>query len=111
MAEALNVLYSSEKIAGTSASLKILLNYFKSMLRGSNTDKIKLLLDTRATVFLIPYLNIDDIHARASLLEIFLEISTGFENISYSYAHQVSHQQSYWQAGILVNVILFVADT
>lgn len=87
MAENLNVLYSSEKIAGTSASLKILLNYFKSMLRSNNTDKIKLLLDSRATVYLIPYLNSDDAHVRASLLEIFLEISAGFSNISYSYAH------------------------
>ncbi|EAR94381.2 EF hand protein (macronuclear) [Tetrahymena thermophila SB210] len=88
MAENLNILYSSEKIAGTSASLKIVLNYFKSMLRSNNTDKIKLLLDCRAPVYLIPYLNTDDVHVRANLLEIFLEISHGFANINLSYAGQ-----------------------
>ena len=87
MAENLNILYSSEKIAGTSSSLKILLNYFKSILRSNNTDKIKLFLDSRASVYLIPYLNTEDAHVRASILEIFLEISAGFSNISYSYAH------------------------
>lgn len=66
-----------------------MLNYYKSMLRSNNTDKIKLLLDCRAPVYLIPYLNTSDIHVRSSLLDILLEISTGFQNISYSYVHQV----------------------
>lgn len=59
------------------------------MLRSNNTDKIKLLLDSRAPVYLIPYLNTDDVHVRSSLLEIFLEISAGFANINLSYADQV----------------------
>ncbi len=60
---------------GTSSSLKIMLNYFKAMLRSNNTDKIKLFLDCRTPVYLIPYLNTGDIHVRFSLLEIFWEIS------------------------------------
>lgn len=60
------------------------------MLKSNNTDKIKLFLDSRASIFLIPYLNSDDIQVRTNLLEIFLEISMGFANLNYSYANQVT---------------------
>lgn len=58
------------------------------MLRSNNTDKMKLLLDSRASVYLIPYLNTSDLHVRSSLLEIFLEISNGFSNMNFSYTNQ-----------------------
>lgn len=92
MAENLNILSTSsffeKSPSGGSDALKSLLSYFKSMLRSKNTDKLKLLLDSRASVFLIPFLNSDDIQVRTSLLEIFLEISYGFSNINYSYTNQ-----------------------
>ena len=41
-------------------------------------DKIKLLLDSRAPIYLIPLLSTDNAHIRGELIDIFYEISKGF---------------------------------
>lgn len=51
------------------------------MLLSNNTDKIKLFLDCKAPVYLIPYLNTSNVHVRGELIEIFQEISAGFKSI------------------------------
>ena len=48
------------------------------MLLSNNTDKLRLFLDSRAAVYLIPLLNTDNPHVRGELIEIFNEISKGF---------------------------------
>jgi len=55
------------------------------MLKGNNTDKIRLILDSRAPVYLIPYLNTDNVHVRGEILDIFYEISRGFAETPFSY--------------------------
>lgn len=73
MAENLCIIFDNKEIS--NSSIRIVLSYFKSMLLSNNTDKIKLLLDSKAPVYLIPYLNTDNIHVRGELIEIFCEIS------------------------------------
>lgn len=48
------------------------------MLLSDNTDKIRLLLDSKAVIYLIPLLNTDNAHVRMELIDIFYEISKGF---------------------------------
>lgn len=83
MAENLSIIYDYKNIS--NSSIRIVLSYFKAMLLSNNTDKIKLLLDSKALVYLVPLLNTDDPHVRSELLEIFLEISSGFKALQYSY--------------------------
>lgn len=85
MAENLNIIFYNEKVMQSISSLRIVLSYFKSMLKGNNTDKIRLLLDSRAPVYLIPYLNTENVHVRGEILDIFLEISRGFAETPFSY--------------------------
>jgi len=65
------------------------LSYIKTLIRSGNEDKIKLFLDFKTPIYLIPYLNTDNVHIRADLLDIFLEISKGFMEPDYSYMSQL----------------------
>lgn len=79
MAENLSIIYDNKDLS--NSSIRIVLSYFKSMLLSNNTDKIKLLLDSKAPVYLIPYLNTDNPHVRGELIDIFYEISNGFKQV------------------------------
>lgn len=83
MAENLSIIFDNKDIS--NSSIRIVLSYFKSMLLSNNTDKIKLLLDSKAPVYLIPYLNTDNVHIRGELIQIFTEISNGFQSVQFSY--------------------------
>ena len=54
------------------------------MLQSNNVDKIRVMLDSKAPVYLIPYLNSDNPLIRCEVIEIFWEISKGFQEDQYS---------------------------
>ncbi len=50
------------------------------MLLANNVDKVRLLLDFKAPLYLIPYLNTDNSHVRLELVELFALIARGFSD-------------------------------
>ena len=88
MAENLSIIFNNLPGVNESSNQKIkqALNYMKSMLASNKIDKIRLILDSKAPIYLISYLNTEDIQIRTQLIEIFLEISKGFQQLQFSYA-------------------------
>lgn len=61
MAKNLSILHEDNIINLNSNSIKDVLNYLKLMLLSNNTDKIKLILDSKIPVYLITLLNTTNI--------------------------------------------------
>lgn len=77
IAENLQILYQSD--ARSKSNIRVSLQYLKALLQSNNTDKIKLLLDSKIVVSAMKFLAIDDVHIKTELLEMLYEISKGFE--------------------------------
>jgi hypothetical protein len=76
---------ASNGSGGNETILKIILKYFKALLLSNNIDKMKLLLDSRASIYLIPFLNIENTPLRSEMFDIFELLSRGMSLINYSY--------------------------
>jgi len=69
IADNLQVLTTLRSEGANASKLKLTLNYFKSMIFSSNTDKIKVLLDSRFILYLSPFLNMRAV--REDLIGVF----------------------------------------
>lgn len=78
LAENLQVLHQYDSSKG-KANLRVSFQYIKALLQSNNTDKIKLVLDSKIIVYLVKFLGYNDVHIRRDLLEILYEVSHGFE--------------------------------
>lgn len=94
VAENINILDQSFKESiqnqkSTSKSiLRIVLQYFKALLQSNSTDKLKLFLDAKVPLYIVPILILDDPHIRGEVLDIFCFISEVFSDPSFSYLSQ-----------------------
>jgi len=77
ISENLQILYQAD--ARSKSNIRVSLQYLKALLQSNNTDKIKLLLDSKIIINAMKYLAIDDVHIKTELLEMLYEISKGFE--------------------------------
>jgi len=75
--ENLQILYQAD--ARAKSNIRVSLQYLKALLQSNNTDKIKLLLDSKILVSAMKYLSMEDVHIKTELLEMLYEISKGFE--------------------------------
>jgi len=77
ISENLQILYQAD--ARSKSNIRVSLQYLKALLQSNNTDKIKLLLDSKIIISAMKYLAIDDVHIKTELLEMLNEISKGYE--------------------------------
>ena len=78
IAENMQILYDFEPQKGKT-NLKICLKYIKALVQSNNTDKLKLILDSKIVAQAFKYLGYDDVHIRGEILEILYELSKAFE--------------------------------
>ena len=77
IAENLQILYQAD--SKSKSNIRVSLQYLKALLQGNNTDKIKLLLDSKIVLSAMKYLAMDDVHIKTEILEMLYEISKGYE--------------------------------
>jgi hypothetical protein len=59
-------------------TIKTNINIFRAMLKTLNLDKVRLILDTRALLYIVPFANSRDVRLREAVLDILCVISEVF---------------------------------